>query len=83
MFVSRNGYTGFNFEHSWGDGVAVARFMQEICRDVTDNPMPIPPSQVTSSSAVKKISFQLNDKLKAAVSTAKANYKSRYDRCIT
>ena len=28
MFVSSNGYTGFNFEHSWGDGVAVARFMQ-------------------------------------------------------
>ena len=57
---------------------------QEICRDVTDNPMQIPPSsrQVNSGdlSCVRRISFKLNDKLRAAVNRAKNNYRARYDR---
>ena len=42
MFVTRNGYTGFNFEHSWGDGVAVTRYVQEVCKDVINNPIHLP-----------------------------------------
>lgn len=28
LIVSKDGYSGINFEHSWGDGVAVLRFFQ-------------------------------------------------------
>lgn len=28
LIVSKDGYAGINFEHSWGDGVAVLRYLQ-------------------------------------------------------
>lgn len=28
LIVSKDGYSGINFEHSWGDGVAVLRYFQ-------------------------------------------------------
>lgn len=30
LIISKDGKAGINFEHSWGDGVAVLRFMNEI-----------------------------------------------------
>lgn len=33
-----NGKAAVNFEHSWGDGVAVLRLVREICRDSRDRP---------------------------------------------
>jgi carnitine O-palmitoyltransferase 2 len=33
LIVAGNGRAGINFEHSWGDGVSVLRFANEICED--------------------------------------------------
>lgn len=30
FFFDRNGNAAINFEHSWGDGVAVLRFFNEV-----------------------------------------------------
>lgn len=36
--VSKDGCAAVNFEHSWGDGVAVLRYVQDIYKDSLDNP---------------------------------------------
>jgi carnitine O-palmitoyltransferase 2 len=33
LIVNKNGHAAVNFEHSWGDGVAVLRFFNEIYDD--------------------------------------------------
>jgi hypothetical protein len=33
--VNGAGKAAINFEHSWGDGVAIVRFMNEIYKDAT------------------------------------------------
>lgn len=33
-----NGFAGINFEHSWGDGVAVLRYFQDIFKDFVAKP---------------------------------------------
>lgn len=33
LIVARGGHAAINFEHSWGDGVAVMRFFEEIYND--------------------------------------------------
>lgn len=33
LIFSKNGLSGINFEHSWGDGVAVMRLVDEIVTD--------------------------------------------------
>lgn len=37
LIISRDGTAAVNFEHSWGDGVAVLRFFQDIYKDTNDN----------------------------------------------
>jgi len=36
--VTKDGVAGINFEHSWGDGVAVLRYFQDIYNDTINNP---------------------------------------------
>lgn len=37
LIINKNGQAAVNFEHSWGDGVAVLRFFNEIYDDSTKN----------------------------------------------
>jgi carnitine O-palmitoyltransferase 2 len=37
LIVTKNGQTAINFEHSWGDGVAILRFFNELFDDSTKN----------------------------------------------
>lgn len=38
LIVTRDGKASVNFEHSWGDGVAVMRFINESLKDSTQRP---------------------------------------------
>lgn len=38
LIVARDGKAAVNFEHSWGDGVAVMRFLNESFKDSTGKP---------------------------------------------
>lgn len=38
LVCTGNGIAGLNFEHSWGDGVAVLRYFQDIHKDTHRNP---------------------------------------------
>ena len=38
LIVTKNGLSAVNFEHSWGDGVAVLRFFNELYRHTTTKP---------------------------------------------
>lgn len=38
MIVTKNGLSAINFEHSWGDGVAVLRFFNELYKYTTTKP---------------------------------------------
>ena len=47
-----------NFEHSWGDGVAVLRFFNETFKDSTEMPAVSPsavPASIDSSQFVSKV----------------------------
>ncbi|KAG9460880.1 hypothetical protein GDO78_018963, partial [Eleutherodactylus coqui] len=69
IIMTADGTAAINFEHSWGDGVAVLRFQNEVFKDSTERPSVLPqsaPAAVDSSTAVQKLTFNLNDSLKAA-----------------
>lgn len=77
LIMASDGTTAVNFEHSWGDGVAMLRFQNEVFKDSTENPAVTPkdlPAAVDSSKAVTKLHFQLNDVLKAGIVKAKENF---------
>ncbi|KAM4022060.1 carnitine O-palmitoyltransferase 2, mitochondrial [Anomaloglossus baeobatrachus] len=77
VIMTEDGTAAINFEHSWGDGVAVLRFQNEVFKDSTERPSVSPqsvPAAVDSSKAVQKLTFNLDDSLKAAVSDAKKKF---------
>jgi len=38
LIITKKGHAAINFEHSWGDGVAVLRYMIETFKDTTTKP---------------------------------------------
>ncbi|KAL1022742.1 hypothetical protein UPYG_G00031740 [Umbra pygmaea] len=79
IIMAKCGNSAINFEHSWGDGVAVLRFQNEVFKDSTENPLVHPGSQpaaVDSASTVRKLQFNLDAELKSGVSKAKDNFQA-------
>ncbi|XP_060083405.1 carnitine O-palmitoyltransferase 2, mitochondrial-like [Ylistrum balloti] len=66
-----------NFEHAWGDGVAVMRYFNEVFKDSTENPFVHPSTPIPdagSDGAVQRLEFELDTTLKEGVQNAKANF---------
>ncbi|VDK74902.1 unnamed protein product, partial [Anisakis simplex] len=78
MIVDARGQSTINFEHSWGDGVAVLRLMEESYRDTNRNHFVDPNQQVDQNVPIEKhcrpIEFTLNDSLKGAVADAQSKH---------
>ncbi|XP_063057359.1 carnitine O-palmitoyltransferase 2, mitochondrial [Engraulis encrasicolus] len=77
IVLAKDAQAAINFEHSWGDGVAVLRFQNEVFKDTTERPMVGPGSQpaaVDSASAVRRLDFKLDAGLEAGISKAKENF---------
>nr|XP_018904354.1 PREDICTED: carnitine O-palmitoyltransferase 2, mitochondrial [Bemisia tabaci]XP_018904355.1 PREDICTED: carnitine O-palmitoyltransferase 2, mitochondrial [Bemisia tabaci]XP_018904356.1 PREDICTED: carnitine O-palmitoyltransferase 2, mitochondrial [Bemisia tabaci] len=77
LIVSADGVAGLNFEHSWGDGVAVLRYFQDTYKDSDTKPVIHPDSKPDNSiiSSVKKLDFKLDDNVKSSIIKAKEDYK--------
>ena len=77
LIVSSDGQAAINFEHAWGDGVAVLRFFNEVYELSTSMPLtsPVPPSIEPT-----KASFALPADVKKAVADAKATFDTTVGR---
>ena len=78
MIVSSDGALGLHCEHSWGDGVALLRFCNDIHKDANENGrinasnyQSINPS---TNDSIEKLEFQLDDKIKTEFETSKKIY---------
>lgn len=48
LIVTKDGTSGVNFEHSWGDGVAVLRLFNEVYKETIESPI-IQPADVAAA----------------------------------
>ncbi|XP_050519122.1 carnitine O-palmitoyltransferase 2, mitochondrial [Diabrotica virgifera virgifera] len=77
--VSKDGHAAVNFEHSWGDGVAVLRYVQDIYKDSIQNPCVTPETTPKGPSNIDKIirlDLQLNKEMEVSITQAKKEYKN-------
>ncbi|EDW19649.1 carnitine O-palmitoyltransferase 2, mitochondrial [Drosophila mojavensis] len=76
LLISADGVTALNFEHSWGDGVAVLRYFNEIYRDMLKQPFVSEATPHTPAHGdgmnVRPLNFEIDDRTKAAVEAAYA-----------
>lgn len=73
VIVDKDGTAGINFEHSWGDGVAVLRYFNEMYKDTINNPF-VHPTTSTAAKGVEQtvrlLDFDLDSKAENDISTA-------------
>ncbi|KAM6218160.1 carnitine O-palmitoyltransferase 2, mitochondrial [Rhynchocyon petersi] len=78
LIITEDGTAAVHFEHSWGDGVAVLRFFNEVFKDSTQTPAispQSPPAATDSSVAVQKLNFRLTDAIKTGITAAKKKFE--------
>merc|ERR1711953_690806 len=82
MIFSNNGLLGINFEHAWGDGVAVMRLCNEVIEDSLQNNFDFSVSEKTpqSSPPVKELFFNIDESIIAAIESARNDHLSRLDQ---
>lgn len=83
LIITKNGQAAVNFEHSWGDGVAVLRFFTEIFSDTEKHRFITTNSKLESNAnlnEVKQLEFKLDSKLINSINEANAKYKEAISR---
>lgn len=74
--LTKDGVAGVNFEHSWGDGVAVLRYFQDIHKDSVNNPQVHPNTKASTSEVnILKLGILFKHLCKSCSSSKK---NSRY-----
>ena len=75
LIVTPSGNVAINFEHAWGDGVAVLRFFNEIHKETTTRPYisdgSVPAGMVPQ---VERLQFKLSSKIKERLSKAEEEF---------
>lgn len=66
LIIAGNGKSAVNFEHSWGDGVAVLRFFNDVYKDSVVSPI----ANTSSPAPMEPLPFNLSDNTKATVERA-------------
>lgn len=61
VIITKDGISGINFEHSWGDGVAVLRYFNEIYKETIERPFVHPndiiPEQLNAFNDTDDVQF--------------------------
>lgn len=83
LIVGADGTAAVNFEHSWGDGVAVLRYFNEVYKDTTQNPHVHPDTKTADGHGVdafvRHIDFKLDDRMKEGISAANKKHSAISD----
>jgi carnitine O-palmitoyltransferase 2 len=79
MIMLSDGTLGLHCEHSWGDGVALLRFCNDIDKDANENgrinSLNYEKIQSSTNDSIEKLQFQLDHKIKTEFEISKQNYK--------
>ncbi|XP_011339899.1 carnitine O-palmitoyltransferase 2, mitochondrial isoform X2 [Ooceraea biroi] len=83
LILSKDGYAGINFEHSWGDGVAMLRYFQDVKGDISKKPR-FHPSEVNElakeSVKIERLQFSVDAKSAGIIEQEKARYREWINR---
>lgn len=76
LIMTRDGHAAINFEHSWGDGVAILRFFNDTYNDSTNNPQLTRPLNEIDKGAVQveRLDFELDSRLRDSIAKSRGEH---------
>ncbi|KAH9508189.1 Carnitine O-palmitoyltransferase 2, mitochondrial [Bulinus truncatus] len=79
LIITKGGTAAVNFEHSWGDGVAVLRYFKEVFSDSIQNSLVHPDTKASaaanSDKKVQRLDFRLDPYIKENINKAKLRFQ--------
>lgn len=82
IIMCANGRSAVNFEHAWGDGVAVLRYCNEVWQEAKDIPVE-PPAADAARASPERLQWDLTPELTAAVDAAGQRFDEWLERMTT
>ncbi|XP_063860409.1 carnitine O-palmitoyltransferase 2, mitochondrial-like isoform X2 [Scylla paramamosain] len=79
LICTADSQLALNFEHGWGDGVAVMNYFTEITKDLANRPSinsDSRPAPIDASKLVRRLEFTLTPSLEAAIDKAHQSYEA-------
>ena len=76
---STNGSVGMNFEHAWGDGVAVMRYIDEVIEDSQNNDFVTQVGDWNGNVELERLEIKTDDKIREAVKESKKRFRAKCD----
>lgn len=70
LLIAKDGTTSVNFEHSWGDGVAVMRYCNDVCKEVKTKPF------ATGSGSLGTSGANVQDAVRRIGESKRLNFSS-------
>ena len=74
MMFASTGDFGLRFEHSWGDGVAVMRFCDDVVNDARENTWVSPNDDYNGDVDIERLDIVTDAKIDDAVAEARKGY---------
>ncbi|XP_032237594.2 carnitine O-palmitoyltransferase 2, mitochondrial [Nematostella vectensis] len=76
LVICKQGTSAVNFEHAWGDGVAVLRFFNEVFKDTTTRPALTADAArgMTGESTLRKLHITLTPEIERGVAAAQKRF---------
>lgn len=76
IVITKGGHSCINFEHSWGDGVAILRFFNDTFNDSTKNPQIEGPikNMDPAKASVERLDFDLDTRLKESINHSRQQH---------
>lgn len=72
IIITKDGHGAINFEHSWGDGVAILRFFNDTFNDAPHLLEPIDDPKAGDHLSVEHLQFDLDKRLEKSIATSRA-----------
>ncbi|CCI50536.1 unnamed protein product [Albugo candida] len=80
LIVASNGKAAVNFEHSWGDGVAVLRYVNELYEDSIQYSVVVDKSNNALTRNMEPLEYDLNVKLLEDLKKAKTQFQHHVEK---
>lgn len=80
IIVTKDGWAGLNFEHAWGDGVAVMRFFNDIHKDSIKHKWSNEMNPTSPPIQPSELPFEIDEKTKKGILDASARYTAQINQ---
>ena len=77
MILDKSGQAAIHFEHAWGDGISILRYVNDMYKDSLRSTFSPTSIKGGESGEVRRLDFKLDSEVRVAIEKAKKRFDER------